>query len=176
MKNIPVAGCLIIFSTALVPAALPGADSAVLTSSAQDSSSGTRYGLFDWLDHRSEYGQGVFPEPFLVDDSDLEINEFRLDWEHAFGHNDQKGDFGTMELEKGFGLMTVELELHYERDTGGGPTIKGFDNVDIGVRYPIHQYVSPSGLVDSTWGVAAEAGIPVNSEVSKNAEFVPKIS
>ena len=43
----------------------------------------TRYGLFGLLDHRSSYGQGVFPEPFLVDDSDQEINEFRLDWFHA---------------------------------------------------------------------------------------------
>jgi hypothetical protein len=43
-----------------------------------NTSAGTRYGLFDLLDHRSVYGQGVFPEPFLVDDSDLETNEARL--------------------------------------------------------------------------------------------------
>ena len=46
-------------------------------------SASTRYGLFGWLDHRSGYGQGVFPEPFLVDDSDLETNEARLDWLHT---------------------------------------------------------------------------------------------
>ncbi|MBV8351584.1 MAG: hypothetical protein JOZ21_04850, partial [Verrucomicrobia bacterium] len=44
---------------------------------------GARYGLFDWLDHRSAYGEGVFPEPFLVDDSDLETNELRFDWIHT---------------------------------------------------------------------------------------------
>jgi hypothetical protein len=174
MKKILIAGCLLLSTTVLVPATLQAADPAPLVSPAPESSSGTRYGLFDWLDHRSEYGQGVFPEPFLVDDSDLEINELRLDWEHARGNN-QENEFGTMELEKGFGLMTVELELHYERDMGGGSIIQGFDNIDIGVRYPIHQYVSPGRLVDSTWGVAVEAGIPVNSVVSKNAEFVPKI-
>ena len=39
----------------------------------------TRYGWFNGLDHRSSYGQGVYPEPFLVDDSDLETGELRLD-------------------------------------------------------------------------------------------------
>src|ERR1700756_3544451 len=29
-------------------------------------SANTRYGLFGLLDHRSSYGEGVFPEPFLV--------------------------------------------------------------------------------------------------------------
>jgi len=174
MKKILIAGCLLLSTTVLVPATLQAADPAPLVSPAPESSSGTRYGLFDWLDHRSEYGQGVFPEPFLVDDSDLEINELRLDWEHARGNN-QENEFGTMELEKGFGLMTIELELHYERDMGGGSIMQGFDNIDIGARYPIHQYVSLGRFVDSTWGVAVEAGIPVNSVVSKNAEFVPKI-
>jgi hypothetical protein len=49
---------------------------------AQKTASGTRYGLLDLLDHRSAYGQGAFPEPFLVDDSDLETGEARLDWLH----------------------------------------------------------------------------------------------
>ena len=43
----------------------------------------TRYGLFNGLDHRSWYSHGDFPEPFLVDDSGLEINEARLDWLHT---------------------------------------------------------------------------------------------
>lgn len=38
----------------------------------------TRYGTFDLFDHRSAYGQGVFPEPFLVDESDLETTRFAL--------------------------------------------------------------------------------------------------
>lgn len=146
----------------------------LLSSNAPPAAADPHYGMFGWLDHRSEYGQGVFPEPFLVDDSDLEVNEFRIDWEHARGGGEQS-DLGTIELEHGFGLMTVELELHYERDLGDGSVIKGFDNVDVGARYPIYQYVSPGRLIDSTFGVGAEAGIPTDSPVSKNAEFVPKI-
>src|ERR1035437_4920651 len=41
------------------------------------SATDTRYGLFNLLDHRSTYGEGVFPEPFLVDDSVLEDDEDR---------------------------------------------------------------------------------------------------
>lgn len=145
---------------------------------AQDSSAlppvDTRYGLFDLLDNRSAYGQGVYPEPFLVDDSDLEVNEARFDWLHT--ENDgSRTDLLTTEVEKGFGLLTLELEVHYEVDSGGDGTISDFDNVDLGARYPLYQYVSPGGLVDSTIGAGVEAGIPVNSVLSKNAEFVPKV-
>ena len=174
MKDIFFAGCLVLSTTVLAPASLKAADQAAPATPAPESSSGTRYGLFDWLDHRSEYGQFVFPEPFLVDDSDLEVDELRLDWLHERGGGKQS-DLGRMEWEHGFGKMTIELELHYERDLGDGTTTKGFDNIDVGARYPIHQYVSPGRLVDSTWGVGIEAGIPVNSVVSKNAELVPKI-
>src|SRR5260370_36081631 len=49
----------------------------------------TRYGLFNGLDHRSWYNQGNFPEPFLVDDSGLEINKTRLDWLHTVANGQQ---------------------------------------------------------------------------------------
>src|SRR5271168_4521299 len=52
----------------------------------------TRYGIFDALDKRSVYGQGYFPEPFLVDDSDGESDEGRLDWLHTGGPNNQHVD------------------------------------------------------------------------------------
>jgi len=139
-----------------------------------ESSAGTRYGLFDWLDSRSGYGQGVFPEPFLVDDSDLEPGEARLDWLHTQA-GDARSDMVTAEVEKAFGLMTLELEVPYERDESDGAVTRGFDNVDLGARYPLYQFVSPGGLVDSTFGAGVEAGIPTQSAVSKNAEFVPKI-
>jgi hypothetical protein len=71
---------------------------------------GTRYGLFNWLDHRSAYGEGVFPEPFLVDDSDLEVNEARLDWLHTRA-NDQHSDLVTGEVEKGFGPLPGVLQF-----------------------------------------------------------------
>src|SRR5208283_1360640 len=84
MKNILVIAGICTFAVGAVTlrADEPVLPSPSAESSVTTSSSGTRYGLFDWLDSRSEYGQGVFPEPFLVDDSDLEVNEARLDWLH----------------------------------------------------------------------------------------------
>lgn len=134
----------------------------------------TRYGWCNWLDPRSDYGQGVFPEPFLVDDSDLETSEFRLDWLRTAAGG-VHSDLGTAEVEKGFGLLTLEIEVPYERDVVGGQATDGMANVDLGARYPIYQFVSRGGLVDSTFGAAVEAGIPTISAVSHNAELVPKI-
>jgi hypothetical protein len=134
----------------------------------------TRYGLFGLLDHRSSYGQGVFPEPFLVDDSDLEVNEARLDWFHS-GAANSHSDVVTGEVEKGFGLLTLEVEAPYERTAAGGNVVEGMDNIDLGARYPIAQYVSSDGSIDTTFGVAFEAGVPTNSTISKNAEWVPKV-
>ncbi len=137
-------------------------------------SASTRYGLFDLLDHRSAYGQGLFPEPFLVDDSDLEVNEARLDWLHT-KRNDQHSDLVKAEVEKGFGLLTLELEVPLERDVSAGSRSEGVGNISVGARYPVYQYVSDNGFVDSTFGAGLEVGIPVDSSVSKNAELVPKI-
>ena len=147
------------------------------------SSDGTRYGLFDWLDHRSAYGQGAFPEPFLVDDSDLEVNEARFDWLHTKSESGQS-DLVTGEVEKGFGLLTLEVEVPFERDTsfgvdpttgqGANSTVQGMSNVDLGARYPFYQFVSSGGLLDATFGAAIEVGVPTNSPVSRNTEVVPK--
>ena len=134
----------------------------------------TRYGLFDWLDHRSSYGQGAFPEPFLVDDSDLEVNEARLDWFRTKVHS-ATGDEVTAEVEKGFGVVTLEAELHYERAAEAGKVTDGIGNIDLGARAPFYQYVSGNGLVDATFGTGVEVGIPVHSAVSKNTELVPKL-
>ena len=134
----------------------------------------TRYGWFNGLDRRSSYGQGVFPEPFLVDDSDLERGEFRLDWLHTAVGSDHS-DILHPEIEYGFGLMTLELEVPYERDVAAGTTTEGMANIDVGARYPFYQFVSRSGLVDLTFGAAVELGIPTTSDVSHNTELVPKI-
>lgn len=134
----------------------------------------TRHGWFNGLDSRSEYGQGVFPEPFLVDDSDLEQGEARMDWLHTQAGG-SKTDVLHPEIEKGFGVVTLELEAPYEIDRQGGTNTQGFDNIDFGARCPFYQFVSPSGLVDTTFGAAIEAGIPTHSSVSKNAELVPKL-
>jgi hypothetical protein len=134
----------------------------------------THYGLFNWLDHRSSYGQGIFPEPFLVDDSDLEVNEARLDWIHTKARG-STGDEVTAEIEKGFGLLTVEAEFHYERESAAGHVVDGIGNIDLGARYPFYQFVAQNGLVDTTLGAGIEVGIPVHSSVSKNTELVPKL-
>ena len=134
----------------------------------------TRYGLFNALDHRSSYGQGVFPEPFLVDDSDLEPGEFRLDWLRTAAGNDHS-DIIHPEIEYALGLMTLELEVPYERDVIASRTTDGMANVDAGARYPLYQFVSPNGSVDSTFGAGVELGLPTTSDASHNTEFVPKI-
>ena len=134
----------------------------------------TRYGLFNLLDHRSSYGQGVFPEPFLVDDSDPEENEARLDWLHTRADG-TKSDVLTAEEEKGFGLLTLEIEVPYERDVEDDAVAEGVGNIDLGARYPFYQLVSPDGFWDTTFGAGVELGIPTGSAVSKNTEVVPKI-
>ncbi len=139
-------------------------------------SADTRYGLFDWLDHRSAYGEGVYPEPFLVDDSDLEVNEARLDWLHTQAIH-ERDDMVTVEVEKGFGLLTLEIEVPNEvdNDIASGKTTDGFDNIDLGARYPIYQFVSENKSVDSTFGAAIEVGVPTRSSFSKDTEVVPKV-
>ena len=134
----------------------------------------TRYGLFNGLDHRSWYGQGDFPEPFLVDDSGLEINETRLDWLHTRA-GAQHNDTVKAEAEKGFGLLTLELEIPYVRMADSGRVTQGFDNIDLGARCPFYQYVSGRGFFDTTFGGAIEVGIPASSAISVNPEFAPKI-
>jgi hypothetical protein len=142
------------------------------------------YGPFGWLDHRSSYGSGDYPEPFLVDDSDLELNEARLDWLHTSAPG-TRTDLVTGEVEKGFGLLTLEVEVPYERDsetsvdpvTGKSFTTvtQGMANVDLGARLPIFQCISADGLVDASFGVAIEVGVPTYSPVSNNTEVVPKV-
>ncbi len=136
--------------------------------------SDTRYGLFNGLDHRSYYSQGDFPEPFLVDDSGLEINEARLDWLHT-KNDSAKSDVVTAEVEKGFGNLTLEVEIPYERDSDSGTVAQGIGNIDLGARYPFYQYVSRTGCFDTTFGGAIEVGIPASSAISVNPEFVPKM-
>ena len=116
----------------------------------------TRYGVFDALDKRSVYGQGAFPEPFLVDDSDGEVDEGRLDWLHTGGPGNQHADNVHGELEKGFGLLTLELETAYKHDSSSGKIAEGMDNIDLGARHPFYQYVSSDGGIDNTVGLALE--------------------
>ena len=170
MKNLLMIGLGLVF---LTPLGVKASDPTI--SAPTTSASSTRYGLFNWLDHRSVYGQGPFPEPFLVDDSDGEANEARLDWFHTGGPGNQHTDYIHGEVEKGFGPLTLELETAFERDSSSGAITAGMDNVDLGARCPFYQYVSPSGAIDSTFGTAIEIGIPTHTEISHNTEVVPKL-
>jgi hypothetical protein len=136
----------------------------------------TRYGLFGQYDRRSAYGQDEFPEPFLVDDSDLERNEARFDWLHTSGPGSgNTTDVLHSEVEKGFGLLTVEVELPYVQNISNGQVTKGLDNMDLGARYPLYEYVSRNGLINTTFGAALEVGIPFFNQISVNTEVVPKV-
>jgi hypothetical protein len=169
-----IAAALFLFFSLTATPIRAGSNSPDQTPSVSNPSENTRYGLFGLLDHRSSYGEGVLPEPFLVDDSDLEVGEGRLDWLRS-GVANSHTDLIKGEVEKSFGLLTLELEVPYERTAAGGNVVEGMDNIDLGARYPIAQYVSADGSIDTTSGVAFEVGIPTNSTISKNAEWVPKV-
>lgn len=149
-------------------------DDVALTSTNFPASADSRYGLFDRLDHRSAYNQEFFPQPLLVDDTGLEDGEVELNYLHTKA-NDQHSDTVSAEVQKSFGLLTVELGLPYEYAGDSDDSAKGIGNISLEVRYPLCQFVSAKGGFDSTLGVAMEAGIPVNSMVSKNAELEPEI-
>jgi hypothetical protein len=104
----------------------------------------------------------------------LEVNEARLDWLHSKA-NGQHSDIVSAEVEKGFGLLTLELKVPFERSVSAGDVSDGIANISIGARHPVYQYVSGNGIVDSTFGVGVEVGIPVNSSVSRNTELAPKV-
>ena len=143
------------------------------TASSDSTQSDSRYGLWDMLDHRSSYGTFFFPEPILVGEMDVD-NELRVDWFHTKA-GDTHGDEFKTEIEKSFGLLTLELDVPYERQNDAGVITQGFGNIELAARHPVYQYVSANGLIDSTLGVMFEVGIPTNSPVSKNTEIVPKI-
>ena len=109
-----------------------------------------------------------------MDDTGLEINEVRFDWLHTKAGSEHS-DEGAAEVEKGFGLATVELRIPYERNVAPDGNSQGYGNIEVGVRHPFYQYVSTTGFFDMTLGAALEVGIPVNSEVSRNTEVVPKV-
>ena len=176
LSSVPNTVCLTIslwLSFLALPAfAGSGIETPSDSSNSPASSQNTRYGPLGVLDSRSQYGLGIIPEPFLVDDSDLEVNEFRLDiLDTRSGPN--HADLFKTEVEKGFGPVTVELELLYERDVNAGVVSAGVNSVNPGVRLPIYQFVSD--YVDTTFGVGTEIALPVNTSRSKNTEVVPKV-
>jgi len=160
---------------ALTTATTPAADADSLSSLRSTSATDSNGGLFDWLDSRSAYNQEFFPQPLLVDDTSLEKDgELELNSLHTQA-GDQHSDLFAAEIQKSFGLLTLELNVPYERDAEAGDVVQGIGNLELGARYPLHQFISAKGFFDNTLGVALEAGIPVSSVISINAELEPKI-
>ena len=104
----------------------------------------------------------------------LEDNELEFTWLHTKGSG-QQSDTGSVEIQKGFGLMTLQAEVPYERNVSPDQPAHGVGNIELGARYPFYQFVSANRFVDATFGAAVEGGIPADSTVSRNAEWVPQI-
>ncbi|MGD1088650.1 MAG: hypothetical protein ABR955_07980 [Verrucomicrobiota bacterium] len=111
----------------------------------------------------------LLDETSLEQDGELELNSLHTE------ANNQRSDVVTAEVEKSFGMLTLELDVPYERDSDSGDVSQGIGNIDLGARYPLYQFVSANGFFDTTLGVAMEVGIPVNPAVSQNTEFDPGI-
>jgi hypothetical protein len=154
--------------------AMADSDDAALTATNAAASAGPHYGFLNWIDPRSAYNQEFFPEPLLVDDTGLEDGEVELNYLHTKA-NDQHSDTVTGEVQKSLGLLTFELSVPYEREADSDDSSQGFGNINLEARYPLYQFVSPTGFFDTTLGVAMEAGIPVNTMTSKNGELAPEI-
>ena len=88
----------------------------------------------------------------LVDDTSLETDgELELNFLHTQA-NAQRSNIATAEVQKSFGLLTLELGLPYERDSDAGEITRGIGwHISFGARYPLYQYVSSSRLFDTTY-------------------------
>ena len=135
----------------------------------------TRFGLFDWLDHRSAYYAEFFPQPLLVDDTGLE-SDGELEFSSLSTRaGDQRADSYAVGIQKSFGLLTMELSVPYQKMSDADDSSEGVGSISLAARYPLYQFVSGQKFFDTTFGVALEAGLPVNSPVSQNTELTPKI-
>jgi hypothetical protein len=165
----------ILFSVAFIHATAMADNQVALANTNPSVEPDARFGLFNWLDHRSAYYQDFFPTPLLLDETSLEPDgEFELNSLHTQA-NAQHSDLITAEVEKSFGLLTLELDVPYERNSDSDDVSQGIGNVELGARYPLYQFVSANGLFDTTLGVAMQVGIPVNSAVSQNTELDPTV-
>jgi hypothetical protein len=163
--------------------ASPSTAAPVASTSTPATSRDTRYGFLDALGHRSIYGKYWFPEPLNSDEADVD-NEIRFDYKH-FENSGRLFNSGKFEIEKSFGLLTVEIAPGYESDRMAGfdsvlgrsrhETEEGWTNVELGARYPFFQYVSPDGKFDTTFVFGLEVAVPTLSKISKDTEIVPKV-
>jgi hypothetical protein len=171
----PFGICGIIFSVLFINiVAKADDDDRVLNTTNSPAFTGPHYGFLNWLDPRSAYEQEFFPQPLLVDDTGLEDTELEFGYLHTKA-NDQHSDTVTAGGQTSFGLLTLEVDVPYEREADADDSSKGIGNINLEARYPLYQFVSANGFFDTTLGAAMEVGIPVNSAVSKNTELDPEI-
>jgi hypothetical protein len=163
----------VLFLTETADAADADDQPAPASSNTNSATGDTRFGLFNALDHRSVYNQEFFPEPLLVEDMDLEDNQLEFSWLHTKAHGLQN-DSGTIEYQKGFGLLTLQIDIPYERNVAGDQISQGVGNIELGARYPFYQWVSANGMFDTTFGGALEGGFPAQLHVSRNADIEPE--
>src|SRR5450432_296103 len=135
-----------------------------------DDTTDPHYGLFNWLDHRSKYATNWFPEPLNSDEVDQD-QEYRVNGFHAEKRGFQDTEVSA-EIEKSWGLLSIEIEIPYEREVDDGDRAEGVGNVEFSARHPLFQYVSPSGFFDYTFGGRFEIGIAPSSEISHDSELV----
>jgi hypothetical protein len=142
-----------------------------------------RYGFLNGLDNRSRYGTAWFPEPLRAPEMDVD-DEIRLDWFHAETSGRQADEL-KLELEKSFGLLTLELEAEWEREAESGidpdtattfrEREEGFGPIELSARHPVYQWVSSDERFDFSLVPALEVAIPTNTDVSKDGELVPQL-
>src|SRR5437660_1492674 len=85
------------------------------------------------------------------------VRGLRADWRHT-EKSGRQADAVTAEVEKSFGLLTVEFEVPYEREVirGIDPTTsvpfrdrsEGIASIEIAARHPLFQVVSQDGRID----------------------------
>lgn len=149
-------------------------DQPAFTSITNSAGGETRYGLFNGLDHRSAYTREVFPEPFIVDDMALEDNELEVTWSHSKGRARQN-DTESVEYQKGFGLLTLEASVAFQRIVTPDGIVNGLGPLELGARYPFYQFVSANRMIDATFGPALQSAIPLQLRVDPNAELEPQV-
>src|SRR5271154_875751 len=127
----PFGICGIIFSVLFINSvAKADDDDRALTTTNSPAFTSPHYGFLNWLDPRSAYNQEFFPQPLLVDDTGLEDGEVEFSYLHTKA-NDQHSDTVTAEVQKSFGLLTLELSVPYEWMADSDDSSKGVGNVNL---------------------------------------------
>ena len=145
---------------------------------AADESSSTRYfgGL---LDHRSTYGNFWFPEPLRGPEMDVD-SELRVDYFHG-EDRDRQANKVVAEVEHNFGLLTLEVEVPYSRESESSldpatgrlthDVAEGLGNIELAARHPVFQLVSDDERVDYTIVAAFEVAVPTKSRISHDTQL-----